>query len=362
MTRARTKKSIGSQMSVASEKPAERRKPVDSSLLLSTGATLLDLACSDSAFGGFAAGRMVNLIGDSSSGKTFIAMTMLAEAARCSQFKDYDLIFDDAESAMSFDQTKLFGAKAAKRIKEPPRGSSHTIEDFKHNMLDLIDEEKPFVYILDSFDSLTSEAELARAKKTQKGGEAGSYGMEKAKGASEMLRIITNGLKDTKSFLLIISQTRENISAMSFATKTRAGGKALKFYATHEIWTAVIRRLKKRERTIGVQVRAKVSKNKITGKERTVDFPLYYDYGVDDIGSCIDFLVEEKVWKKTSKTGLGKISAPGIENAGETIGTRQYLIGIVEGNHSEHKLKTLVADAWENIEDGLKMKRKGRYE
>jgi len=153
---------------------------------------------------------------------------------------------------------------------------------------------------------------------------------------------------------LIISQTRDNIGYGSlFAPKTRSGGKALKFYCTHEIWLAVGKKHKKMEREIGSDVFAKISKNKLTGKKRNIEFPLYYDYGVDSIASCIQFLVEEKHWKK-DRSGI---------NASEfdVSLSEEKLIDHIEKNKLTSKLDKITEKVWNDIEEKIKLDREPKY-
>ena len=124
--------------------------------LIPTGNTLLNLALSDTPDGGYGVGKMVNLIGDSSSGKTILALTMLAECNINPKFKDYDLIFDDVENALEIDIESLFGRSLAKRIKFR---SSNTIEDWYGSIYNQIVSGIPFISVLDSFDALTSRDE-----------------------------------------------------------------------------------------------------------------------------------------------------------------------------------------------------------
>lgn len=336
-----------------------------------TGATVLNLALSDSTEGGFGVGKVVNVIGDHSSGKTFLSLSVFAEAHRRAEFDGYKLVFDDAEQANEFNLPRLLGEGCAKRIAAPAYDReagavhSHTIQDFQYHVQMHLNAGKPFIYVLDSFDALTSEEELDRADKKHKaraaGKEiAGTYGMEKAKHSSEILRIVTAGISKTASLLLIISQTRENIDPMSFQRRTRSGGKALGFYASYELWTAVDRKIKLtaegRERVVGVSCKCKVTKNKMTGKLREVKFPIYYSYGIDDIGACIDFLVEEGWWNKEPS---GKITSTGI---GCQSAQRAKLIAYIEDNDTYAELRRMCDEAWEWIEKSMELKRKPRYE
>lgn len=385
VTPARSARPVRPLASQVLERSKKQPEPVKAHFnpdeFVSSGSTLLNLALTDHPDCGWQRGKMANVIGDSSSGKTFLTLTAFAEAANNDTFDDYDLIMDDAEHANEFNIVKLFGKRVDDRIMPPATtkdgddNPSELIEDFHANIRSALKRNRPFMYILDSMDALDSEADqkkieelhTARAKRKEEeenGLErktkeaAGSYGMAKAKKNSEILRDVTGKLEKSDSILLIISQTRDNIDPMSFSTKTRSGGKALKFYATHELWTACGGILKSRERNIGVVCKVKVSKNKITGKVREVEFPIYYDYGIDNIGSIIDFLVKEKCWKKAD--GGQKIDPQG--DLGLVPSTRAKLIKDIEDGSLEDELNQIVAEEWKAIEDSLKLNRKSKYE
>ena len=334
-------------------------------LLIPTGSILLNLACSDHIEGGWGAGKISNLIGDSSSGKTLLALSMFAECAQRSEFDEYDFIYDDVEQACEFDMSKLFGSRVKDRIQAPHYEDgtalySDTIQQFHANVFSAIQSGRPFIYVLDSFDALTSSEELGRAeesaKATRDGKELkGSYRMEKPKLVSEMLRQIKARLRETGSFLLIISQTRDNIDPMSFEKKTRSGGRALRFYSSHEVWMALAGKIKSRDRVIGSNVKVKVTKNKLTGKQRSVQFPIYYDYGADDLGSCIDFLVDDGYWSKKGDKIIAK--EIGME------GTRKKLIVDIEGEiGAAQRIYETTQTCWQEIEQSLKLDRKPKYE
>lgn len=343
----------------ASDKPEKTTRTI----LVPSGSVMLNLACSNSYRGAFEVGRMVNLIGDSSSGKTYLAMEMLAQCANDKRFDDYRLIYDDTEHALSMDIEELFGSNLAERI-EPPHitedeedDPSRTIEDFHMNLCDALDKG-PCIYVLDSFDALTSEQDEDKIDEMRKAREAGkeakgSYRMSKPKKASELLQDITSKLDKTKSFLLIISQTRDNISPMSFETKTRSGGRALKFYASHEIWLAVAGKIRVKDRVVGAKLKAKVTKNKLTGTFREVSFDFRHGYGADDISSAIDFLAAEKVISggvKGSRLVWRDIQA-----------TRAKLIQEIEQNNLERALFKDAQQAWLDVEESLRPSRKKKY-
>ena len=290
------------------------------------------------------------------------------------QFKKYKLIYDDAEQASEFNIEYLFGKKLVDRMEAPQYDGrepihSNTMQDFEANIHTHLAKKDPFIYILDSFDSITDEDEIKKVKeniairkKVQAGEskkkEKGSYGMAKAKGASQLLRMIKKDIKDSGSVLIIISQTRDNIDPMSMAEKRRSGGTALKFYCTHEMWLAHVGFIKKAihgiDRKIGIETKVKISKNKLTGKYNEIFLPIYYDYGVDDIQSCIDFMLEEKLWK--IKDGEIYCRELGLR------GTIPQLIKQIEEKGAENLLRQAVRDAWLDIQDAMKLNRKKKYE
>ncbi len=353
-------------------KKAPKEEPVPTKELLSTGSTLINLACSGRPQGGLAMGKYVFFVGDSSSGKTFLSLTCLAEANRSKRFDNYRFIFDNVEDGALMDFARYFGQGVADRV-EPAGGYddekqpvySRTVEDFHFNVDDAIDNEKPFIYILDSMDSLTSKYEdekFAEKKTEARGGKKakGDYGDGKAKANSRFIRRLLSGLKRTKSILIVICQTRDNIEAGPFeSSKTFSGGHAIKFYACLEMWTSVKSRLKKtvkeKELQVGIISKVAIKKNRLTGKEWAVEVPLYFSHGIDDIGSCVDYLIEWKHWKK--KDG-GQIFA----NEFEFKGYREALIKKIESENLERELRTIVTEVWREVEAACTVDRKKRYE
>ena len=317
----RRKKAEKAIEAVADSNPeVSQRKPTKNNLL-STGSTMLNLALSDTAQGGFLKGKYYFMVGDSASGKTFLSMTCYAEASINPSFKDYRFIYDNVEDGCLMDIERLFGKETARRI-EAPAGTkkkpeySYTIEDFYYNLDDAINEKKPFIYILDSMDGLDSEAAGKKFEEQKaayrKGTETeGSYGDGKAKKNSENLRKALGKIGKTGSILIVLCQTRDNLGS-GWDTKTRSGGRALKFYATCEIWSSHFKTLKKtykgKDRKIRMTSKLEVKKNRITGKLKTVHVDIYPSYGMDDIGSCVDYLISEGYWKKSKKISKGFIS------------------------------------------------------
>ncbi len=337
---------------------------------LSTGCTLLNLAISDDPFGGFLAGKYYIIVGDSTSGKTFFSMTCFAEATRNDDFKDADLIYDNIEDGRLMNVTRFFGQRVADRMRAPSTGSdgepvySRTIEEFYYHLDDALAKGKRFIYVLDSMDGLDCEDDIKKfdeQKKAHRGGKKakGSYGMAKAKANSMGLRKALAGLRDTGSILIIITQTRDNPNASMFqSNKTRSGGKALRFYATVEIWTAlggkIKKTIKKKTRKIGDKILITLKKNRVTGKLHQIQTAIYPSYGVDDIGSNIDYLVEEDWWKKRKNT---------IDAAEFNLeDNREKLIRAIEKSPKKvRKLAKVVGKCWRAIEKSCELNRKARY-
>jgi len=276
------------------------------------------------------------------------------------------------------DIEKFFGKEVAKRIEQPWKGFSNNIEDFYYNMDDAIIGGEPFIYILDSMDSLSSESEGAkfesnkRARRTGKESK-GSYGDGKAKVNSSMLRrVIGKSLKKSGSILIVINQTRAKMNALPFEEKKgHSGGHALDFYVCVQLISSVAGQIKKiikgKKRQLGINCKIRVKKNRITGRDRTVIIPIYHSMksadgtfhgGIDDVGSCVDFLIEEEYWKKVREDKKTIIKAKGLG----IKGSRDKLIRLIEHHEYERDLQELVGDVWNEIEKASALKRKKRYE
>lgn len=338
---------------------------------VSSGSTLLNLACTERPDTAFSKGGYYYLVGDSMSGKTWLSMSCFAEACRNPAFKDYRLIFDDVEGGAQMDVVHYFGKEVARRL-EPPAWKnnlpvmSDTVESFYYHIFDLLGEGRPFIYVLDSQDALTStaaETKLMKQKKASEEGQksAGSYGDGKAKYHSENIRIVVSKLRKTGSILIVIGQTRDNIGfGAMFEPRTRAGGKALRFYADLEMWSSVGKKIKRvvrgNKRTIGGRVIVEVRKNRVTGKvgkDRSVILPIYYSLGIDDVGACVDYLVAQKHWQQYK----GTIDATELKKKMD----RMALIRYIEERNFEVPLSKLVAKVWRQVEAECVVHRKPRY-
>jgi hypothetical protein len=282
------------------------------------------------------------------------------------QFENYRLIYDNAEDGALMDLARYFGAAVAQRL-EPPKTKdgvdifSETTEAFYYNVNDALEGDQPFIYVLDSMDALQTLEDIEKFGEQKKAWEdgketTGTYGMAKAKQNSTQIRGVVSGLRRTGSILVIISQTRDNIG-FGFEKKTRAGGRALKFYATLEIWTSVTgqisKTVRKKKRQQGITAQVHIKKNRVSGKDRKVEVPIFHSYGIDDVGSCVDYLLEEEHWQKRGQ----KVSAGDLD----FVGTRDALIAHIEQNGLEDEVRDITGTVWREIEEACAVKRKKRY-
>ena len=337
-------------------------KPED---LVPSGSTLLNCACSDTPFGAYQLGRFVTIPGASSAGKTVLSLSTLAECSRLKRFNDYALIHDDTEERLDFDLRYLFGSKFADRLEKPPLGVSKTVQMFESNTLSLLKGKnaRQCIYILDSIDSLSSDEELekemrkalAMAKSAEAAEKiAGSYGTEKAKILGQTLRMINNELEKSKSSVIMLQQRRQKIGFTGFGDKyTTSGGEAPLFYSTHNLWLTKVGDIKEKGTVLGTETECKLKKNSLTGKRRGCSFDIYDDYGIDDLGSCIDWMLAEGFWKKEGHSIVATDLGLTLNRAG--------LIRKIEEDQLEGKVQTAVGRAWKELEESLRLGRKPRY-
>lgn len=347
---------------------------------ISTGSTLLNLALSDRVDGGYLLGAVHNLIGKSGIGKSYLALAMNAEGVQSQEFKDYIFNYRETEAAMNFPMAKMFG-KAMSRVNFYPelkdRGKPITMQAW-HN--DLLKSTKtPVIETCDSFDGITTEEALKGEIKAK-----GGFQTEKPLIASALFPKIVGQICANQSILLIISQTKKNIGVMFGPQDRRAGGDALGFNSSSEIWidkiSTIYKKVRGENEKIGAYISAKVTKNKLTGKLRTISFPIYYEYGLDDTRSMIEWLIDKKFWgkeklEKKDKTGKSKREliqermeekeekeSLVIDTCGDFInGKLETLIQHIEDNNLEDKLKHIVQESWNQLENEISIKRKPRY-
>lgn len=363
------------------ETVANNKKMLKKQHLLSSGSTMLNLACTNTPHGFMIGGKYYLLVGESEAGKTWLAMTLLAESTMHSRFQKHKIIYDDIEEGANMDMEFYFGKSTASRIEAPepdrkdsfgiPCPYSETIEQLYDSLERHLGEAEEnghgIIYIVDSMDSLTSEAELKKAKENttarKKNKEtSGSYGDGKAKINSSNVRRIVGRLGRSNSILIIVCQERDDLAAM-FDTKVFSGGRSLRFYATLQLWLKKKKdievTIRGKKRALGSMSEVNVYKNRLTGeKHKKVALPIYINSGIDDVGSMVEWLLEEKYWEG-GKTDVSKIQAVDFK----VDLSRELLVRHIEDNGLEEQLKEIVCSLWAEIMSltADKVKRKRKY-
>lgn len=348
--------------------------------LLSSGDSILNLSCTNNIDGFLLKGKYYLFVGQSESGKTWLTMNVFAESTLHSVFKNYKLIYDNTEDGANMDLDFYFGSKTAKRIKapEPDRKDengisepySRTVEQFYDSLDKHLDEAEKnkygIIYITDSMDALTSEAELKKSKtnrvlRVKKKNTEGEMTDGKAKINSKNLRKICNRLSKSGSILIITAQERSIIGGMGGVNAS--GGKALKFYATLQLWAKVKKQItcniNGKERPLGILSEINIKKNRLTGeRHKRIYLPIYHSFGIDELGSGIDWLMSEDYWEG-GETEMGKIKA--IDFNVEL--NKEALIRHIEKNNLENQLKKIVENLWKEIQNKInnKVLRKRKY-
>ena len=344
------------------------KKKEDKGKYIGTGCTLLDLNVGGkrNRFG-YPAGKIINIVGDKSSGKTFICCEIIASAYHKYGNK-LKWVYDDSESGFTFNTKKLYGFEIMP-VDETQRTHSTTVQEMSGNFrkfLKTIDEENGEfgIYVIDSLDGLSSnELEKiadARQKAYEKDTEykQGSYQMESAKFLSqEFFRTLAGQIEHKNVLLIFVSQVRHNPDPFSMKKWTRAGGKALDFYAYSCLWLQTLKKLKKAGRVNGVMIRAISDKLKAPRPFREIEFSMYFDYGIDDIGSNLDYLYDlrhKKEW--TLKAAANKCVWEGEEY------TRDELVEMFDSGELNPKLlRRKVIERWEELEKEAASNRSGKY-
>lgn len=251
-----------------------------------SGCMLMDCALS----GGWVLGRVANIVGDRSAGKTLLAIEACANFAIT--YPTGMIRYAESESAFDEQYAGALGMPLD-RVDFGHDRPMRTVEDWYNDMTAFLDarekDKRPGLYILDSFDALSDDAEMDREI------DKGSFGAAKAKKSGELFRKLIDRIEASKVLLIVVSQIRDKLNVTFGETKTRSGGRALDFYATHIVWLAEIGKIKKTvdkvERVIGVNVRARVKKNKVGLPFRECDYPIIFGYGVDDLTAGVEWLL-----------------------------------------------------------------------
>src|SRR5467141_4071087 len=267
--------------------------------VISTGAISFDAAL---GVGGFPRGRVVEVFGPESSGKTTITLQVIAEAQKTGGMA----AFVDAEHALDPGYAKKLGVDVDNLLVSQPDYGEQALEITEA----LVRSNAIDVLVVDSVAALVPKAELD--------GEMGDSHMGlQARLMSQALRKLTGTVSKSRTCLIFINQIREEIGVMFGNPETTTGGRALKFYASMRIDIRRIGAIKEGERVVGSRTRAKIVKNKVAAPFREAEFDIVYGEGISREGDLIDLGVEKGVLEK-SGTWIsfgGERMGQGRENA-----------------------------------------------
>ena len=266
---------------------------------ISSGSLSLDVAL---GIGGFPKGRIVEIYGPESSGKTTLALHVLAE----SQKTGGTCAFIDAEHALDTVYAKKLGVNVDELVISQPDAGEQALEITDT----LVRSGAVDVLVVDSVAALTPRAELE--------GEMGDHhvGLH-ARLMSQALRKLTGSISKSNCLVIFINQIRLKIGVMFGNPETTTGGNALKFYSSVRIDIRRIGAIKDRDDIIGNQTRVKVVKNKVSAPFRTVEFDIMYGEGISKTGELVDLGVDSEIIEKsgswysykTERIGQGRENA-----------------------------------------------------
>ncbi|HEX3309844.1 MAG TPA: recombinase RecA [Streptosporangiaceae bacterium] len=274
----------------------ETRVPVE---VIPTGSIALDVAL---GLGGLPRGRIVEIYGPESSGKTTVALHALANAQKAGGIA----AFIDAEHALDPEYAKKLGCDTDALLVSQPDTGEQALE-----IADMLIRSGAIdVIVIDSVAALVPKAEIE--------GEMGdSHVGLQARLMSQALRKITGALNQTKTTAIFINQLREKVGVMFGSPETTSGGKALKFYASVRLDIRRIETLKDGTDAVGNRTRVKVVKNKMSPPFKVAEFDILYGTGISREGSLIDLGVEQGIVRKSGAwyTYEGDQLGQGKENA-----------------------------------------------
>jgi recombination protein RecA len=248
--------------------------------IISTGSLGLDIAL---GIGGVPRGRVVEIYGPESSGKTTLTMHMIAEAQKAGGLA----AFIDAEHAFDRTYAEKLGIDISNLLISQPDNGEQALEIAEH----LISSGAIDICVIDSVAALVPKAELE--------GDMGDSKMGlQARLMSQALRKLTGTINKTGCCCVFINQLRDKIGVMFGSPETTTGGNALKFYSSVRIDIRRIGQIKDGDNVVGNRTRVKVVKNKMAPPFKVVEFDIMYGEGISKVGEVLDLAVELEIVKK----------------------------------------------------------------
>lgn len=301
-------------------------KPAAKLESISTGSISLDAAL---GIGGVPRGRIIEIYGPESSGKTTVCLHIIAEAQKTGGLA----AFIDTEHAMDTNYAQKLGVDISNLLISQPEYGEQALEIcetlVRSNALDVI--------VVDSVAALTPRAEIE--------GEMGDavMGMQ-ARLMSQALRKLTAAVSKSNVVLIFTNQLRDKIGVMFGSPETTTGGKALKFYASVRMDIRRIAAIKEGNEVLGNRTKVKVVKNKVAPPFKEVEFDIIYNEGISKLGDVIDLAVAKEIIKKggawftygenrvQGRDGLKKMLAEEPATFEKLLGEVRAAIGITNGN------------------------------